>query len=250
MILQLSLCIPTMNRWSFLEINLPKYLQNHYIGEIVITDETGEDFDIIMNVYKDEPKIKIFKNNERLGGFLNKLECMKHASYDWICLIDSDNYADLSYFNEFFSYVFDEEHKLEQNMIYCPSFAKPNFSYKCLQNILINKLSLKSILNSEIKYQLKGSLNTGNYILNRSSVNVIQNMLIHDEEANYLSKFFFPSDTFYMNYLLLKNDYTFVVIPKMEYEHVVHENSFYQTHAIQYQQVMEYIFEKFRKEYK
>jgi glycosyltransferase involved in cell wall biosynthesis len=101
MTFELSLCIPTMNRWNFLKESIPKYLDNKYIKEIVIVDETGEDYAHLLDFYKNEPKIRAFKNETRLGPFLNKLECMKKASYEWICLMDSDNFADLDYFDNF-----------------------------------------------------------------------------------------------------------------------------------------------------
>jgi hypothetical protein len=37
----LTLCIPTMNRWSFLEKNIAEYLKNPYIDDIVICDENA-----------------------------------------------------------------------------------------------------------------------------------------------------------------------------------------------------------------
>ena len=248
MTLQISLCIPTMNRWEFLKINLPKYLQNPYIGEIIITDETGEDFEILTKVYKDNSKIKVFKNNKRLGGFLNKLQCMKYASYDWICLLDSDNYADLSYFNEFFLYT--RQNKLQQNMIYCPSFAKPYFNFQLLENIIVDEKSIKGILNSENQLLLERSFNTGNYIINRSVVNILESIIMRDKEVDEISKLFFPMDAFYMNYLLLQNGYSFVIVPNMEYEHIVHDGSFYVTHGYKYDFVEKYIYQKFRTHYK
>ena len=30
-----------MDRWNFLKVSLPKYLENPYIDEIVISDENG-----------------------------------------------------------------------------------------------------------------------------------------------------------------------------------------------------------------
>ena len=39
-----SLCIATMDRYdTFLSKNLPKYLANDLISEIIITDENGND---------------------------------------------------------------------------------------------------------------------------------------------------------------------------------------------------------------
>jgi hypothetical protein len=54
---KLSLCIPTKNRWNFLKVNIPKYLENPYINEIVICDENGEDAKMIQETFKDNEKI-------------------------------------------------------------------------------------------------------------------------------------------------------------------------------------------------
>ena len=43
-----SLCIPTLNRFDeYLKINLPKYLDNKLIDEIIISDENGNDINKI-----------------------------------------------------------------------------------------------------------------------------------------------------------------------------------------------------------
>ena len=49
-----SLCIPTMDRFdNFLSKYLPKYLENEYINEIVITDENGNDIEKIKKEFSD-----------------------------------------------------------------------------------------------------------------------------------------------------------------------------------------------------
>ena len=56
-----TICIPTMDRFDkFLKYNMPKYIDNNYIDEIIITDENGNDFEQIKN-YFEHPKIKLFK---------------------------------------------------------------------------------------------------------------------------------------------------------------------------------------------
>ena len=67
----LTLCIPTMDRWDFLKINLPQYLANPYISEIIISDENGRDAEKIRATFND-PKIRVSVNETRLGPFLNK----------------------------------------------------------------------------------------------------------------------------------------------------------------------------------
>ena len=73
-----------MRRWVFLEKYIPLYLENPYIDEIVIVDETGEDYAKIVSKYSSEPKIRVYQNDKCLGPFLNKLKCMNYATNDWI----------------------------------------------------------------------------------------------------------------------------------------------------------------------
>jgi hypothetical protein len=237
MALQLSLCIPTMRRWNFLKENIPKYLVNPYIKEIVIVDETGEDYDILSQVYQDEPKLRLFKNETRLGPFLNKVECMKKASCEWICLMDSDNFADLDYFEGFSTYTSNNP---DPKILYCPSFAKPHFDYRDLENILINKYTIRSLLATN-KGNSKTAFNTGNYIFHINIFYTIQTILLSNNDVKELSKQCYSCDVIYMNYLLLQNSYFFVFVPKMYYSHVVHDGSIYLATADSHKELNHYI---------
>jgi hypothetical protein len=239
--MEFSLCIPTMNRWNFLNNNIPLYLKNNFIKEIIIFDETGEDYEKIKINYSNE-KIKVYKNEKRLGPFLNKLECMKRATCDWICLMDSDNFANISYFDSFMKYV---NGMPSNDIIYCPSCALPNFNFTSLQDRLITKKNIKHILNSNKKELLEITFNTGNYILNKKNINIINTFLINDE-VNQLSKICFPCDVIYMNYLLLMNGQTFIVVPNMYYEHVVHDESIYLKTCDLYNNISDKVHNMFR----
>jgi hypothetical protein len=46
-----------------LKNNLPLYLENPYINEIIICDETGEDVEKITETFTD-PKIKLYVNEK------------------------------------------------------------------------------------------------------------------------------------------------------------------------------------------
>ena len=225
MTFQVSLCIPTMRRFNFLKENLPKYLTNPYIKEIVIVDETGEDYELLSQVYKTEPKLRLFKNEVRLGTFLNKIETAKKASCEWICLIDSDNFADLDYFEQFIQYTLGNPDK---DIVYCPSFAKPRFDYRPIQNIIMDKSSMSSnIAKYNRNHIFITAFNTGNYIYHKSVLDTIDMLIKSDDEVNRISKTVSGCDVIYLNYLLLKNKYKFVFVPKMEYTHVVHNDSIY-----------------------
>jgi hypothetical protein len=66
-----------MQRYDkFLSESIPKYLKNSHINEIIICDETGEDYEIIISNF-DDPKIFVYKNNFTpflFHTFITKLE--------------------------------------------------------------------------------------------------------------------------------------------------------------------------------
>jgi FkbM family methyltransferase len=64
---KMSLCIPTMDRWSFLQKYIPLYLENPFIDEIVICDENGNDAKLI-GEHINNPRVKVHVNTE-IGPF-------------------------------------------------------------------------------------------------------------------------------------------------------------------------------------
>jgi len=214
---------------------------NKHIAEIVICDETGEDYDMIMKEFPNEPKIKVFRNEQRLGPFLNKLSCMQKAKCDWICLMDSDNFADIDYFESLLSYT---NGNLSMDTVYCPSFAKPRFDYTSLQGITISKSNLQILLKSN-KGVLETSFNTGNYCINKYCVNIISSLVNTDKETDAISKVCFPCDVIYMNYLLLIHNCSFIVVPNMYYQHVVHDGSIYINTCTKYAHISHEVHRKF-----
>jgi hypothetical protein len=217
----LSLCIPTYYRWMFLQKNLPKYLENPYIHEIVICDETGDDIREIEKVFGDHPKLKLFTNDTRLGPFLNKRKAVTHATNEWICVMDSDNFAPLSYFEAWDAFV--QKEGIETKVIYAPSRTipqdnHPGFDYRHFMGQTIDASTCKEMYAKE-----KGDclFNTGNYIVHKSlytdsteeELHIAQNVV---------------EDVLYQNYLFFtKAGAKLVCVPDMEYNHIVHPGSFY-----------------------
>jgi glycosyltransferase involved in cell wall biosynthesis len=229
-----TLCIPTMDRFdSFLSNYLPRYLNNILIGEIVITDENGNDATKIKNAFPNNEKIKIFVNQNRVGPFLNKLKACSHASNEWIVLMDSDNFASDDYFvkaAEYISAVIGEQ----KNVILAPSFASPRFDYSHLNGFVYEKgrfQSNKLLEQQNIKSNNSNSetmMNTGNYVLNKY---LIDNVDLSKEIDNI--KYSSACDVIYFNTMLFEQlDLKLHVVPNMIYDHVVHNGSIYmQTHG-------------------
>jgi hypothetical protein len=73
-----SLCITTKDRYNdFLSEYIPKYLENPYIDEIIISDENGNDFNKIKERFSSNLKLRLYKNEYVLGPFLNKIKVLK-----------------------------------------------------------------------------------------------------------------------------------------------------------------------------
>ena len=226
---KLSLCIPTMNRYSFLKTNLPQYLANPYIDEIVISDETGEDAAEITRDFTD-PKIKVFVNKERLGAFLNKEQAVRCASNEWVALIDSDNFAPASYFEAWNTYC--QANPLQTTTVYAPSRTIPmashsGFDYRHFIGKELTKTTyplLTKTLDKEQNGFLECIINTGNYIINRKfyleSTNPAYSELYSVVRA-WEAKL--------RTWLLLDKGATYVFPPGFEYYHVVHPGSLYLT---------------------
>ena len=134
-----SLCIPTMDRFDiFLSRYLVKYLDNEYINEIIITDENGNDIEKIKNMFGDNNKLVLIKNEKCLEPFLNKLKVCSLAKNEWIVLMDSDNFAYKDYFIVAKKYI-EEKIGEQKNIILAPSKARTNFDYSHLSGFIYKK---------------------------------------------------------------------------------------------------------------
>lgn len=217
----LSLCIPTMNRWSFLEKNLPHYLANPYIHEIVITDETGNDAYRIRETFND-PKLKVFINPKRLYAYQNKEEAVRRASNEWIVLIDSDNFAPLPYFEAWATYL--QAHPLDPATVYAPSRTIPTnghdgFDYRSLVGSPLTKTTYRELSSNSM---LECAINTGNYIVHKDTYLKANDPVCADIYTQNIG-----IDVKLKTFFQLANGSMFVFPPGMEYEHIVHSGSLY-----------------------
>ena len=224
-----SLCIPTIDRYDkFLNESLTKYVKmidDNIIDEIVITDENGNDYNKINNnnkftKYINSGKLKIFKNEKKLGHVLNTINVCKKSKNEWIAIICSDDFADDSYFKTAMEYL--KKNNVSKNSIIAPDFAKPNFSFRKYSGKILNKNNVTD--DEYVKKNIKMLLNTGNYIINRSITdNVDISKEANIEHSSCVS-------FWYMNVLFFEQfDSQIHIVRNMEYEHRVHNGSLYLT---------------------
>lgn len=217
----LSLCIPTMNRWSFLQENLPKYLENPYIDEIVISDENGADVEKIRETFSN-PKLKLFVNEERLGAFFNKEIAVRRATNEWVALIDSDNFAPVSYFEQWIQFI--QTNPLAPQTVYAPSRTIPTkghngFDYRSFIGQQLTKSTYNTLKSNT---WMECVINTGNYIVNREFY--LQSL---DPDYLDLCKITNAWEAKLRTWLLLHKGAVFVFPPGFEYYHNVHDGSLY-----------------------
>lgn len=108
--MSLTVAIPTMDRWSFLQKQLPVYLNHPKIDCVVICDENGNDInEIAESELAMNPKLRLYQNDSVLGVYGNKRQCFLRSSTDWVAVLDSDNFFDPSFFDAFFALECDSK---------------------------------------------------------------------------------------------------------------------------------------------
>lgn len=217
----LSLCIPTFRRFNFLKNYIQEYLKNPYIDEIVISDEDGTDNALIQEYFSNNPKIKLYQNEHILGTFANKNKVVSYAKNDWVCLMDSDNFAPIEYFESWVKYI--QLHSLNDKTIYMPSRTIPQnnhegFDFTEFESMILNK-DILVVPETFEKYSLV--LNVGNYIFNKH--NYLESNKFHEEFQSKCDII----DVHFKNILLCKNNSNLVIVPGMCYHHIVHSGSFW-----------------------
>jgi len=213
MAFKISVCIATMDRWSFLQETIPQYLENDLIDEIVISDENGADCMQLFKKYGMHAKLRLYSNRQRLGAFLNKARAVSYARNSWVCVADSDNFIPRSYFEAALRHMGDT------NVVYMPSWQKPYKGDAQFDNrkFIGHDFTLSNVLD---RYDVPTEifLQSGNYICAKSLF--LSAMPSHgiDRQCNGL-------DALYKSYLILKAGGVIRAIPGMEYGHSVHDGS-------------------------
>jgi hypothetical protein len=201
-----TLAITTRNRISFLKDSLPYHSSFDEIDEIIVNDDVSDDYEQIKKL--NIPKVKCFKNDINLGVFRNKLKTASLSNNDWIILFDSDNRLDKKYLDSI------KNISLDENTVYCPTFAMPELDYTRLNNKFILKNNFVSFVSQSF---YDAALNTCNFLISKKVVNVLL-----EESEKYITKWnYIPNahDSIVINYLILKNNFNLYFLENMHYHH-------------------------------
>lgn len=218
----ISVCIPTMRRFSFLKESISKYLENPYVSELVITDETGEDYEEIMSTFS-HPKLRVYKNETRLGVLRNKFRAASYATSKFIAILDSDNFADIEYFKAFNKFISNK--KVPFRSMFIPSRAKPCFDFTGWINIPITR--------NNVKYhypKIETCLNVMNLIISKEFLSLF------DINSDGFCDRVGTSDSLYFSlYSMFNMNATLFIVDGMEYEHRVHDESYWKQNHDKYE---------------
>jgi glycosyltransferase involved in cell wall biosynthesis len=219
----LSVCIPTMKRWSFLQNTLPLYLQRPEVGEVIITDETGDDVaEIQKQTWASNPKLRLFVNDEKKGIYLNKRYAASLAAYPYIAVLDSDNLFGEDWFEELADAI--QIQPTKTTLFGSAAFKSVNtdtgaIEYHCKH---FDGLTIAKHLWNEFLQQPKWNflLNDGNWVIPKSAVSYWPVEVPQEFQAG--AKF---CDALYTLRLFIKAGYSIHYIPGLCYTHTVHAGS-------------------------
>lgn len=210
---KISLCVPTWNRFDFTIRCFEQVLKDDRIQEIIISDDNSNDgsFESLEHYYADVPNVFVYQNKDRLKVHGNKMRAINHALGDWCILFDSDNIITKDYLDKIY------EQEWSSDTILQPSFAKPHFDYRGLVGVY----DADNTKNNIQRPLFECMLNTQNFFVNRESY-----LKVWEDQADING-----ADSIYFNYLWLQSGRKIKVVEGLEYEHVVHRGSFYESVA-------------------
>lgn len=219
--LGLTVAVPTMERWSFLKDQVPKYLNDPNVSYVVISDENGKDINVMSELELDSnSKLRLYENDSVLGVYGNKRQCFLKAPSPWVAVLDSDNKFEPSFFSEFLRCKERDGSKAEKT-IYC---AGENIRLDLQTGLTEDKTSQFSGMkisreNWNSVLEIRGwnfLLNDGNCIWPRNVVKHFPD--IPEDQIVGTDSIFFMKQA-------IQAGYTLSVEPTMRYVHTVHDGS-------------------------
>lgn len=214
---QVSISIPTYNRVDVLIESFSKVLSDPRISDIYISDDASEIaiynqvkaiIDVLNQTHGN--KIKMGRNLSNQDCYFNKRTAVMGAKQKFCILLDSDNIIDTDYLDRLF-----EIETWDEDTIYTPEFASPNFDFRAYSGLLITKENVAEWIS---KPMFETCLNAANYFVNKE--NYLHNW---DGTINPVT-----SDSIYFCYKWLQSGKRIKILNGLQYFHRVHSGSHYQ----------------------
>ena len=178
-----TLVIPTYNSSKYMEELLNSALKFLYLNEIIIVDDNSnqDEYDLLNKIVSlnkfNSLNIKLYRNEDSLGGFKNKLAGVKLSTNELIYQIDSDNVISrktIKFLNNK-----NNLNLIRNGEIYIPSKINLFRQFKYLENILFFRKNdvLFTKKNISLKlYQVKNELDSENSFFKDRTLKSIPNI--------------------------------------------------------------------------
>lgn len=196
-----------MTIWAFQDVH-----DDERIEQVTIADDASlpEYFNELKNLCSDYPKVKLIGDDENLDCYKNKCRAMIYSDTLWNILLDSDNKIDESYLDRLF-----EISEWDENTIYTPSFAKPNFNFTPYEGLTISKENVAEYIDKPL---FQTMLNASNFFINKETY-----LRVWDGSIDPVT-----SDSIYFCYKWLESGRKIFVVPNLHYDHKVHVGHYQQ----------------------
>ena len=191
-----TLVIPTYNSSKYMEELLNSALKFLYLNEIIIVDDNSnqDEYDLLNKIVSlnkfNSLNIKLYRNEDSLGGFKNKLAGVKLSTNELIYQIDSDNVISrktIKFLNNK-----NNLNLIRNGEIYIPSKINLFRQFKYLENILFFRKNdvLFTKKNISLKlYQVKNELDSENSFFKdrtlKSILNIGNPIFLKSDYINY-----------------------------------------------------------------
>ena len=218
---RISVAIPTYNRADRVLAVVLELLCDPRVAEIVVRDDASDDEDgeaLAEGLKPFAPRVRLFRNEANLGAFANKLAVVADCRSRWAVLLDSDNRLGAEYLDSFFALP-----AWSERVIYCPQRARPRFDFTWLAGATLDEGAMPDVFTLERNESMCVFLNTGNYLV---PVQPYVRCL-----GPYAERRVAAADVCFANMIWLHAGGVLYVVPGMEYDHDVHDGSWFKTTA-------------------
>lgn len=210
---QISLAIPTHNRFEMVLECVADVIDDPRIDEIVLSDDCSDNgsFEKLVAHFTGHPKVRLYRNKRNLDCYFNKQQAVERSSNQWCILFDDDNILTRSYLDTLYSVP-----EWNPQTVYCPDWAQPHFDYRRFSGWRLTKNNIAGHMRIP---HFKCALNTCNYFVNRHAY-----LSVWDGSVNPHT-----SDSMFQLYNWLKSGRDIKFLTGLRYFHRIHPGSHYRT---------------------
>ena len=215
----LTIAIPTLNRWKFLQESLPTFLDRPEVAQVIICDENGDDSRECMNSpFAQHPRLRIVVNERVLGIYENKRKCISLSETNWVAVLDSDNF----FSDEWFDTLTDVININDLSRVYASAEAKHVNS----KDGSVKEYT-KEFSGLELNYKVWNSIfekPKWNFLLNEGNW-VVPKRVLEVLPVSAKSSDLMAADAIFMLRSFVAGGYTVHYVPGLTYLHTVHNES-------------------------